>query len=241
MYIHEETIAGDTIVARNHQSARWHKNGIKRSPNVNKTTETQETANKNRDIWELTIRLNANFKPFDYYLTFTYKQEERPDTIAEAKKDRTDLLRRLRRIYKKNGSELKFIAVTEFGKGGALHHHIVMNADVDFRDIARVWEKGWIDLKPMQRDGNYVKVANYFVKGRKAWKEAGGKGRMWTCSKNLKRPRTHRRIVAANAYLKTPKPKKGYYLDKDSLREGINADGWPFQSYILVKARGGPP
>lgn len=241
MYIHEETIAGDTVVVRNHHSSRYKKRGLKRSPNQNKTKEAQEAANKRKDAWELTIRINHNFHPGDYYITLTYRPEERPATIREAKKDRTDLLRRLRRVYKKAGKELKFVAVTEYGEKGALHHHLIINSDVGIKEVGECWRKGRIKNELLFPERQYSKLAAYMVKGRQMWKKKGGKGRMWTCSKNLERPKTKRWIVKANTYRNMPRERKGYYLDKDSVREWNDAEGWPYQSYILVRVRGGPP
>ena len=239
-YIHEETIAGDTLIVRNHYSNRWKKKNLVRKPPTDTSSDSQIDSHKRRDIWELTIRLNHNFHPGDYYITFTYKPDERPD-VVQAKKDRTDLLRKLRRLYKKNDTELKFIAVTEFGKKGALHHHIVMNADVDYREISKLWSKGRAHLTTLEPDREYSNLASYIVKSRKAWKEGGGKGRMWTCSKNLVRPPTKRWIVKANAYLSVPRNKKGYILRKDTLHEGINQEGFPYQNYIMMRSRGDPP
>lgn len=240
-YIHEETIAGETLIVRNHYSNRWKKRNLRREPPTDKTERSQIESHNRRDIWELTIRLNENFYPGDYYMTFTYRPEERPQTIEQAKKDRKDLLRKLRRLYKKNETELKFIASTEFGKKGALHHHFAMNGDVDVREIYKLWDKGFIDLKPLTKDREYSKIASYFIKGRKQWKEAGGKGRMWTCSKNLVRPETKKWIVKANSFLKNPRNKKGFIVLKETLHEGINQDGFPYQNYIMLRSRGDPP
>ena len=241
MYIHEETLAGDTVVIRNHHSSRYRKKGVKRSPNKEKTKEAQEEANKRRDAWELTIRLNHNFHPGDYYITFTYRVDARPETIEEAKKDRTILLRRLRRLYKKNDKEMKFIAVTEYGKKGAMHHHMVLNSDVSIKDIWDCWDKGRVRNEPLDKIRQYSKLAAYIVKGRKEWKEKGGKGRMWTCSKNLVRPPTKKWIVKASTYIDNPRDRKNFYVDKESLREGLTTDGYPYQSYVLVRVSGGPP
>ena len=237
MYIHEETQAGDTIIVRNHYSGRYHKKGMKRSANKEKTSEAQEKANARKDAWELTIRLNANFHPGDYWLTFDYKPEHRPETIAQAKKDRTDLLRRLRRLYKKYGKELKFIAVTEYGEKGALHHHIVMNAAVSYTKVCECWPYGKTHSKLLENEREYSHIAGYIVKYRKKWKEKGGKGRMWTCSKNLVRPPTRKWIVRSNHYYENPRARKGYYVTEVS--SGTTEDGWPYQNYILVRSKGG--
>lgn len=235
-YIHEETVAGDTVIIRNHFSSRYHMKGLERSDNKNETTPAQMAANNRKDSLELTIRLNENFHPGDYWATFTYSPDERPQTADEAKKDRSKLLRKLRNLYRKNDTELKFIAVTEFGKKGALHHHIVINGDVDFRKVGECWTYGRAKVELLDKNRQYSKIASYIIKNREKWKEHGGSGKMWTCSRNLRRPETRKTIVNANKYLKKPRERKGYYVTE--FIDGINEDGWPYQSYILVKTRG---
>lgn len=241
MYIHSETIAGDTVLVKNYHSNRYRKKVPDRAPATGKCTESQEDAHKRRDIEELTIRLNENFHPKDYYMTFTYRLDARPETVEQAKKDRTELLRRLRRLHKRQGKELKFIAVTEFGKQGALHHHMVLNSDVDYRMIADCWDKGRAKLEELEEEREYSKLAAYIVKSRDKWKANGGKGRMWTCSRNLVRPPTKRWIRRAKSFLDEPRAKKGWRIIKDTMVQGYTDEGHPYQKYMMIRSRGDPP
>ena len=234
MYIHEETKAGKTVVIRNHYTSRYHKRGLERSENTNLTTKAQEKANERKDIHELTIRMNANFTEDDYHIILTYQKSDRPPTPDEAKRDRRNFLRRMKEAYKENGLELKYIALTGYGVRGAPHHHIVISGNLSPAKMARIWNQGRLHSTPMEDSGEYSKLAAYFASHRKNWKAHDGKGRMWTCSRNLIRPESKKWVVRADRYNKTPRPRKGFYVKKETVHEGITSEGWPYLNYVLV-------
>lgn len=191
-YIYATTKAGSTLLIEKYYSSRYHKKGIERSPNKNKTKEAQEKANMRKETKKLMLKMNANFGYGDYHLVLDYAPAERPPSTEEAKRDRELFLRRLRKLYKRSGEELKYIIATEFGKKGALHHHLVINRG-DTREIQTLWEKGRVHFNPMDNTGEYSKLASYFLKNRKYWKEHGGKGKQYSCSRNLVTPSYQKR------------------------------------------------
>lgn len=187
-YIYAETRAGDTVLVEKYYSSRYNKKGIMRSVNENKTTEQQEKANLRKEVRNLTLKMNANFHYGDHHMVLDYSPEFRPDTTKEAKQDRGRFLRKIRNLYQKMGLELKYIVATEYGKKGALHHHLVINSGVDTRLIQDFWEKGRCHFNPLDRTGEYSQLASYFLKNRKYWKKQGGKGKQYSCSRNLVTP-----------------------------------------------------
>ncbi len=238
-YILAITKAGKTILCEKYYSSRHNKKGIVRSENIEKTKEAQEKANHRKAVRAMTIKLNANFEYGDYHLVLTYRQQDRPETAEEAKRDREKFLRRLRTLYKKMDTELRYVIVTEFGKRGALHHHLVINHGVDTLLIQKNWEKGRCQFNIMDESGEYSKLAAYLLKNRKYWKEHGGKGRQCSSSRNLFIPETKKYIIStANGYYEKPRAKKGYYIAPDTEWHGHREDGWPYMSYILVKENG---
>ena len=59
----------------------------------------------------------------------------------------------------------------------------------------------------------------------------------FSCSRNLIIP-VHTKKKYFGKIPKKPREKKGYYVDKNSLIEGINpVTGYPYRRYILVKIR----
>ena len=49
-------------------------------------------------------------------------------------------------------------------------------------------------------------------------------------------PKPKTEVVHAKEFRKDPKPVKGYYIDKESVTEGVNRMGYRYQFYQMVKA-----
>ena len=227
-----------TVLIEKYYSWRWGRKGIRRGKNRNRTKESQEQVNLRRDIRKLTLLLNENFGYGDYHLTLTYAPAHKPD-MEGAAADLNKFLRRLRDCYRKEGIELKYLAVTEYGERGALHHHIVINRGPGTRPIQDLWGKGRCYFVPMDADGEYSRLASYLMKKKRNWRKLGGKGRYFHRSRNLIMPVTEKRIIkTADGYYEKPRPRKGYYVDGDTVHIGHTKEGWPFMSYILVKDNG---
>lgn len=238
-YIYSETRAGKTILVKKYQSSRYHKKGIKRGENREATKESQKKGNLRRDIEKVTLLLNENFGYGDYHLTLTYAPAQRPDGPEGARKDLEKFLRKLRDCYKRAGKELKYLAVTEYGERGALHQHIVLNHGIGTREIQDIWGKGRCAFYPLEKSGEYSHLASYLLKKKNYWKEQGGKGRYFRRSKNLVMPVTEKHIIKTrDGYYEKPRPRKGYYVDGDTVQTGHTKDGWPYMSYILVEENG---
>lgn len=238
-YIEKVTKAGRTVLYERCYSTHIHPPGARREKKSEKTKESQLRINQRKAAVEMTILMNANFHPGDYHVTLTYKSEERPADVKGAKRDRSDFLDRLRRHMKEENKLFKYVMVTEVGKRGALHHHLVMN-QVPTEWIRRAWKKGRIDIRPLDDTGQYSRLAEYFAKYKIQFQRMGGEGRAWTRSKNLSRPETKTKIVRNRGYFREePRAKKGYWLDKETVHAGVSElTGWNFIRYILVENDG---
>ena len=241
-YVEKITKAGRTCLYERAYSTYAHPKGERRRKKEKLTKEAQEKINNRKQAREICIYLNANFHAGDYHVTLTYTKERRPETIDEAKKDRQDFLKRLRRRIKKEKGSLKYLLVTEAGTRGALHHHAVIN-QMPVEWIRQAWPHGRIDIRPLDDSGQYSRLADYFAKYLPKWKRAGGTGWGWTHSRNLYRPGTKKRVIRTrNRFCPEPKAKKGFYIDRDTVENGISEyTGYEFLRYILVKEeRSGP-
>lgn len=88
---------------------------------------------------KLRREINANFRKNDLHIILTYKQNKRPSPFKAAD-DVRKLFRKIRKGYKKQGKELKYIWVcghkdkdgTEgediYHKENAIHHHCVLQS-----------------------------------------------------------------------------------------------------------------
>lgn len=156
--------------------SRRHKPKEKRIKREEPARETQENVNIRKQTEQLRWKLNCNFQEGDMFVTFSYKKEERPDTYEDLVKQKNKLIADLRKEYKKQGRELKYIYVLETGSKGARHIHMVLES-IEPKAIKRCWDRGRIDIRLLDGTGQYGKLAAYLVKekGRKKMEKYGGK------------------------------------------------------------------
>ena len=211
--------------------------GGRRGKREKPTPEAQRRNNIRRAAQRLTLDLNENFGPDDWYLTLNYRVEERPADKEAMIKQVSKFLRKLRAIYKKAGLELKYVWVPEVGPRGGCHIHIVISG-INLNLIKKAWEYGGMYIEPLRPDGNYRKLAEYFIEySEKTRSTLGGKqaGR-YNPSKNLthvefKKRKQRKKTFTANE-IKVP---EGWYLDKESVEEWISETGHRHLYYLLVK------
>lgn len=232
-YIKSTIVAGNTIEIKKYYSNRYKAKGIKRADRRNLTTEEQKEINIRHAEDKLRWRMNANFKDGDYHLVLDYTLENRPEGKEQMRIDIDDFLKHLRKEYKKLGMELKYIHVMEIGQKGARHHHLVIN-EIPIKILRKCWTKGRIHVTPLDTNGQYKKLASYFIKYSSRSKDLQIK--MWNASRNLIIPEPKKEIILANRYCEDPKPIKGYYVDKETVVNFINEyDGFPILKYTLIK------
>lgn len=235
-YIKEECIAGNTIDYRYYYAPRWDMKGGSRRRAENRTSDAQKKVNHRSRCLKLTRILNANFGGNDYYITFSYRADARPDK-ERLRKDIRNLLDFFRREYRKAGKDFKYVWVAEVGERGAVHIHMVIN-NIDSAVIKRSWNKGWITIKPLDDNGQYNRLASYFIKySEKTMKtEDELQGRTYNASKNLFIPEPDRKkIKSKNAYNHTVEVPAGYYIDKDSIVETWHeVTGYMYFAYTLI-------
>lgn len=210
----------------------------KRKPKINITPEDVAKNNERKAEDELRRLIDNNFYIDDYYLTLTYKNEP---SWEEAKKDITRFINRLKYRCKKIGKELKYIYICEGRK--RLHFHIILNRAIEITTklIKELWPHGSHKNELYQGEAEDAKrVASYFVKEKKAafYKdEISPFKRRWTSSKNLKKPIVKVEKVKASEWREWIPERKGYYLDTDSVVEGINVAGYPYRFYRLIRIK----
>lgn len=237
-YYRKEITAGKTIEVMKSTTKKVAGNK-QRAGKEKPTTEEMEKINRKNAEAKLRRLMNANFGCGDYHLVLTYKRDLRPNP-AEAKKRLEKFIRKLRKEYKKIGEELKYIIVTEY-KNKAIHHHLVVNGvNANINKIVRhCWEWGSPHFTPLEESGQYKDLAAYFIKETsETYKEDdGGAKQRYSRSRNLVKPVVKvTRVERAEKWSEVPKPKKGYYIDKDTVYNGINPfTGRPIQYYTMIK------
>lgn len=213
-----------------------------RSKGTKKTKAEMQEANLRQAARKLARKINANFKPGDWHLTLTYKKEMRPDT-GQAKRIISDFLSKLRREYRKCGFELKYIQTTEYLNKSIHHHLIINNINDGLRTTESITRKLWKDygrrqFVPLYENGEYKKLADYFIKEtEKTFRSEDSPAKQhYSCSRNLIIPKPETKLVKVkNLWEMNPKPREGYYIDTDSLYNGFDKLGYPYQRYTMIK------
>lgn len=230
MYERTKCFCGDSIEVEEHHSGRYGAPGMKRQEKKRPTPEQMARQNqwrKERDIRRL---LKTNFGEYDYWLTLTYRQGERPESIGEAKEQAQKFLRRMRSFYKGRGHPLKYIIVTEIGSRGGVHHHIVMSR-IEGGDVAvaKNWPHGHPQIGLLYTEGGFRKLAGYIAKQE-------GRAKWYSRSRNLKKPRIVKQVMRRRTFSEEIRVPKGYYLEKGSVWSGVNpVTGHPYRYYTLVR------
>ena len=238
MYLkHEWNVKGVREVERVY-SGRY---GKRTSPSERRapTPEEMEQINERQCIRKLRRKIHANFDKNDLFETLTYRRDCRPDPQGAAHELKL-LLGRLRGIWRRAGTELRYIIVTEY-KNKAIHHHLIVNDLPDgtgARRIAQSWERnGHANTKFLYEDGQYEQLAAYLIKETaKTFRDPENPSKLrYSCSRNLKNPKPRTKVMASDDWPEDPKIPKGYYLEKNSLINGVNKMGYKYQYYRLIK------
>lgn len=243
-YVHRQVVAGRTVEHKKMQSLRVHTGGVKRQPNRGHTSERQAKINERSTEEHLRWLLNANFGYRDFHVVLHYFDKER--TFDQCLDDLTLFKKRLRRECKRRGVPLKYITTTETKRMTNIHHHVIIN-NMDPEIIATAWEgiegSGGISFRPMDKRGNHAKLATYMMKESRStmerYKEMGRRGKRYSASQNLQKPKITYTVVASSSWRKEPKARKGATLykfdDGATCRRGWHEiSGYPYQEYFEV-------
>lgn len=135
-----------------------------------------------------------NFTGSDKFITLTYAKNMQD--LEKADIDFKNFIKRLKYRYKLKG--LKYLAVRERQKRGAIHYHILCDWDIELlgeghtRELERfigqeVWKHGFVDIKAI---GHVDNVGAYLIKymTKNLSLELYKNKKLYLCSKGLKRP-----------------------------------------------------
>lgn len=203
--------------------------GKKREEKKKATPEQVKKQNQLNKAKNARRRIKNNFEEDDYYWTLTFKKECRPESLEEAKNIWTKLQRKIRAEYKRQKKEFKWIISIEKGKKGAIHFHIIMNRiENGDRFIKRLWTYGGVYLRLLYDNGDYKALADYITKQPEEGEES-----YYSHSRNLPIPEP--RVKKLKGEWKEITAYKGYYIEKESIVEGINpVTGYKYRHYTMM-------
>jgi len=134
---------------------------------------------------------NKPYKP--QFITYTFA--ENITDVTHANECYTNYIKRLNyHTHKTKKSLLKYIAVIEFQKRGAVHYHTIFfnlpeideEKERETREFAEIWNHGFIQIVPLYSHNAGFYMAKYMTKDLLDKRLLGR--RRYFCSKNLKRP-----------------------------------------------------
>lgn len=218
--------------------------GEKRGARKKKTPEEIERQNliNKRNKVRRTIQLN--FFPNDLWITLNYPKGTRKP-YKDVKEEFDKFARQMRKEYKIREEPLKFYYRIEIGSKGGIHIHMILNriwgSDIL---VSKCWP-GRSHFANLYEAGGYRKLADYLTKplpnDSNKYKQMGLFDDMdersmshYGCSRNLIRPepqeKAYKRKTVRKIIAEGPKPTQGFYIDKDSIRIGIN----PYTGYSYI-------
>ena len=85
--------------------------------------------------------------------------------------------------------------------------------------------------------GEYSQLADYLVKEteKSFRREDSAVGQRYSSSRNLIQPKKVTRDKPNKSWKRDPKPKPGYYIIRDSIYNGVDRMGYPYQRYLEAK------
>lgn len=224
-------MTGKSIIRRNGKRVRAKKEKV--------TPEAMRRNNVRMARRKLRLLIDNNFTAGDFYVTLTFSDMP---TVEEAKESIRKFNRKLRGLYKKEGLEFKYIYVVEGKK--RIHFHMLINQGINLNPILmkELWPHGYTKIELYRGEAeDAINLAKYFLKEKEMAVEKSTQAELmkqkWVSSKNLEKPKEERKILKASEWRKDIKVPNGYYLDKDSVYEGVNSYGYPFRVYRLIKLK----
>ncbi len=186
--------------------------GVRRSK-CNPTSDVQKKLNDKHSKEHFMRLLHENFNQDDYVIGLDYRESCLPEDDTAAKKDITNFLRRVKRLYKRFSEELKYIMVYERSERGRPHFHVIMqNAGIATSLIRSLWYYGRTEIEPLQYDEDGIMgLCKYVTKGNLFKKR-------WCASKNLRQP-----VPVDSDYKLTQKKVKAFQIE--DLKEIRNSYG----------------
>lgn len=224
----------NAIEVHEYHDAKYGAPGQKRQKKKKATPEQIARQNqKNRERlarWKLREYFNVN----DYFTTLTYRKDERPESMEACRKDLQKFLRKIRKLYKAAGKEMRYMLNIEVGTRGAWHAHIVLKRvpDLDVA-MAKAWGHGKVVNQLLYEKGEFRELAAYITKSPVNDKKL--KDAKYSCSKNMPLKEPEKKVYRKWKTWGKVRVPKGWYLDKDSVVEGINLWGFPYREYTLLR------
>lgn len=190
-YKEKTIICGDWMWVEVHPT--WRPAG-KRRGKFKETSETQQKLNDRASRLRLVTLVHANFTSRDLALHMTFRDGEIPQTQEDYERVIRNFMAKLRRLYRREGVELKYILVRAWSEKGRPHVHMILSGGVDRGEIEALWPHGYANTRQLEfTETGIADLVDYMAGQRDDGKTDEGhvrkKGeRRWSGSRNLVKP-----------------------------------------------------
>ena len=227
------------IETEEYHTAKYGAPGQERSPKKKLTPEQMEKQNQTNREKKARRKLREHFQEEDYFSDLTYRKDARPPDMEAAKEQFSKCIRQVRKEYRKRGYELKWIRNVEVGTKNGWHIHVIINRIPDTDIILQAaWPYGKVINTLMYEKGGFADLAAYITKTPAT--DPRLRESDYSASRNLPIPEPEKKIYRHWKTWKEIKVPAGYYLDKSSVKEGINPyTGYRYRSYSLLPLQDG--
>lgn len=220
---------GDVIEREEYHDGKYGAPGKKREKKREATPEDIARVNQWQKTKKARHRILKYFGKNDYFVTITYRRDARPPDMETAKKQFRKLVEFIRTKYRKQEVELRWIRNIERGPKGAWHIHMILNRIPDTDIILQeAWKLGKIHIQLLYESKSFQKLAEYITKTNEKGESS------YSTSRNMPLPEPE--VKKLKRFPREAKPKKGYYIEKETYYEGINpVTGYRYRHYTLIK------
>ena len=236
-------ILDDVIEVEEYHDGRYGAPGMKREKKKKATPDQVAKINQYNKEKKARRRLRQYFHENDWFVTLTYRREARSQDMKTVKKHFRTFITKVRKEYKKNGCELFWIRNIENTKNNNWHIHLVINDAPDLIKLLNKLRPHGIahDSKQLYKRGGFKDLAAYITKDEKSTRKELGQvvdhivtEANYSTSRNMPLKPPKEKIL--KRWQEEPKPKKGWYIDKDSFFEGINpVTGYKYRHYTMFR------
>lgn len=185
-YIRDTWDCGETLEVEEKHTGRYGARGQKREPKKEPTPEDIIRQNQWKRVRDLRRLVKWNFTTGDSWITLTYQKDKRV-SWEEMIKHMQKFIRQLQTRYRKYGWTLKYIWRPQIGKRGAIHIHILLNAESNTETrtekiVRELWTHGNPNMKVVY-DLKNGDLAEYIATPLQEWEPE--KAKAYHPSRNL--------------------------------------------------------
>lgn len=205
-----------------------------RRPKEKPSSERIKKNNQRRKQRKAGRMVEEYFNEDDLVCTLTFRTEQRPEDMKAAKQMFKDFANYIRKEYRKRYYELFWMRNIEVGPKNGWHIHVILNriegAEFLIKDYWRQYGGVYFEYLQDKRDQG-KDIGEYIAKSPITCERIADAS--WSHSRNIQEVKGEDTVITGHAMTDKPRVPAGYYLDKDSVYDGFNEDGYPFRTYTV--------